>query len=49
MVGRFALGGEVVVPRAIRAALALLEFLLGQGVVCGVLAVPGDSAARPSS
>jgi hypothetical protein len=49
MVGRFALGGEMVVPRAIRAALALFEFLLGQGFICGVLAVPGDSATRPSS
>jgi hypothetical protein len=49
MVGRFALGGEVVIPQAVRAALVLFEFLLGQGVVRGVLAVPGDSATRPSS
>jgi hypothetical protein len=49
MMGCFALSGEVVVPRAVRAALSLLEFLRGQCVVCGVLAVPRDSAACPSS
>jgi hypothetical protein len=49
VVGRFAMGGKVVVPRAIRAAFALFEFLLSQSVVGGVLAVPGNSAARPSS
>jgi hypothetical protein len=39
----------MVVPRAVRAAFALFELFLGQGVVGGVLAVPGDPTARPSS
>jgi hypothetical protein len=43
------MGGKVVVPRAIRAAFALFEFLLGQGVVGGILAIPRDSAACSSS
>jgi hypothetical protein len=49
VVGRLALGGEVIVPWAVRATLALFELLLGQGVVGGILAVPRDSAARSSS
>jgi hypothetical protein len=49
VVGRFTVGGKVVVPRAIRAMLTLFEFLLGQGVVGGILAIPRDSAARSSS
>ena len=49
VMGCFAVGGKVVVPRAIRAALALFELFSGQGVVGGVLAVPRDSAAHSSS
>jgi hypothetical protein len=49
MMGCLTLGGEVVVPRAVRTVLTLFEFFLGQGIVRGILAVPGDSATRPSS
>ena len=49
VVGRFAMSGEVVVPRAVGAALALLEFVPGQGVVGGVFAIPGYPAAGASS
>jgi hypothetical protein len=49
MVRRFAMSGEVVIPRAVGAASALLEFLLCQCVVGGVLAVPGDPTAGSSS
>jgi hypothetical protein len=46
---RFAVSGEVIVPRAIGAAFALLELFSGQCVVSGVLAVPRDPTARSSS
>jgi hypothetical protein len=49
MMGVLAMGGQMVVPRAVGAALTFFEFFLGQGVVCGVLAIPGDSTTRPSS
>jgi hypothetical protein len=49
MMGRLALGGEVIIPWAVRAAFVLFELFLGQGVVSGILAVPRDSAARSSS
>jgi hypothetical protein len=49
VMGVLTMGGQMVVLRAIGAALALFELLLGQGVICGVLAVPGDSTTRPSS
>jgi hypothetical protein len=49
MVGRLAMGGEMIVPRAVRATFAFFKLLLGQGIVGSVLAVPRDSAARSSS
>jgi hypothetical protein len=49
VMGSLAVSGEVVVPRAIGAMLSLLEFVLGQCVVRGVLAVPRDSAVCSSS
>ena len=49
MMGHLALGGEVIVPWAVRAAFALFKLFLGQGVVSGILAVPRDPAACSSS
>ena len=49
MMGRLAMGGEVIVPRAVGATFALFKLLLGQGIVGGILAVPRDSTARSSS
>jgi hypothetical protein len=49
MVGRFAVGGEMIVPRAVGAALSLLELVLGQGVICGVFTIPRNPAACSSS
>jgi hypothetical protein len=49
MVGRFAVGGEMIVPRAVGAVLSLLELILGQGVIRGVLAIPRNPTACSSS
>jgi hypothetical protein len=49
MVRGLTMGGQMVIPRAVGAVLALFELFLGQGIVCGILAVPRDPAACPSS
>jgi hypothetical protein len=47
-VGRFAVGGDVVEPGAVRTAAAFFVLALCQNVVLGVLAVPGDGTACPA-
>jgi hypothetical protein len=47
MMRRLTMGGKVVIPRAVGAAFALLEFFSCQCVVGGVLAVPGDPTTGP--
>jgi hypothetical protein len=49
MMGALAMGGQMVVPGTVGATFAFFELLLGQGVVCGVLAVPRDSTTCSSS
>jgi hypothetical protein len=46
VMGCLAVCGKMVVPGAVGAMLSLLKLFLGQGIVGGILAVPGDRTMR---
>jgi len=48
-VGGLAVGGDVVEPRAVRAAAAFFILILCQGIILRIFAVPGNGTAHPSS
>jgi hypothetical protein len=46
--GGFAVGGNMVEPRAIGTVVAFLVLILHQSIVLRILAVPGNGASRPT-